>query len=147
MKVTMLQEGIPMSQSFSMSYDIHALIFTPTLDMANAISQVFSRYCPEVVDTRITTDIQESLYVVAQDICNLVVAYISSSERDGYVLCRTIRADTRIATMPVMLVGDHISNREKIAGFTCGADDVIIRPIDDRLFISRLRLLWRLKSA
>jgi DNA-binding response OmpR family regulator len=147
MKVTMLQEGTPMAQSRSLSYNIHALIVAPTLDIANSISQVLSRYCPEVVTTRVTTNVQEALYVAEQDLCNLVIAYISSTESDGYALCRTIRADTRTATMPVMLVGDHISNREKIAGFTCGADDVIIRPIDERLFVSRLRLLWRLKSA
>lgn len=76
---------------------------------------------------------------------DFVMANVRSGEGNTFDFCRALRAMAHTAEVPIMLVGEKVSAREKIAGFTSGADDFIVRPIDERLLAARIELLWRIK--
>ena len=93
-----------------------------------------------------TANVAEALYLIATQPIHLVVAHVRCGGGGGLVLCRALRDLPNGEALPIMLVGEHVPAREKIAGFTSGADDYLVRPIDDRMLAARVELLWRIKS-
>ena len=92
-----------------------------------------------------TASVTEALRLVANRPIHLVVANVRCGDGGGLALCRALRALPDGDAMPIMLVGEQVPSREKIAGFASGADDYIVRPMDDRMLAARIELLWRIK--
>lgn len=69
----------------------------------------------------------------------LVLSDIIMPEMDGYELCRRIRADTAIATMPVILVTQLFDPIDVIKGLEAGADNFIIKPFEPQHVYSRIQ--------
>ena len=62
---------------------------------------------------------------------------------DGGVveLCRAIRGDPALASLPILAIAQTDDTEEKIALFEAGADDVIARPFDPRELEARMAAL------
>src|SRR5574341_194350 len=87
------------------------------------------------------TDGAEGLKLLQQFARNLVILDILLPDIDGWELCRQIRAVSDIPV--VMLTAFATATEEQVRGFTCGADDYLVKPIDfdllKALLIRRIR--------
>ncbi len=92
-----------------------------------------------------TASSTEALRIARQRQIDLVVANVRCGEGDGLALCQDLRAMPTMADVPILLLGDQATAQDKIAGFSSGADDYVVRPIDARLLAARIELLWRIK--
>jgi putative two-component system response regulator len=66
-------------------------------------------------------------------------------DADGVSLCRAIRSDVRTRLTPVILMTGVDDAELRLQGLAAGADDFLLKPVDTRLLVTRLRVLSRLK--
>lgn len=57
---------------------------------------------------------------------------------DGYAVCRELKADASLATVPVVFMTTRTRLDDRLAGLALGADDYLIKPVDPRELIIRL---------
>jgi two-component system, sensor histidine kinase and response regulator len=80
----------------------------------------------------------EALEQIRIDRPALVLSDIIMPEMDGYELCRRIRSDAALATIPVILVTQLFDPVDVIKGLEAGADNFIIKPFEPQHVYSRI---------
>lgn len=63
---------------------------------------------------------------------------------DGFEVCRRLRADLRVAEVPIILITALDDRASHVAGFDAGADDFITKPFDRFVLRARVRSVTRL---
>ena len=74
---------------------------------------------------------------------DLVLTDVSMPEMDGYELTRTIRRNPSTATIPVILLSAHRESEAMVAGYECGADDYVAKPVDMDVLKHKIDALLR----
>lgn len=76
-------------------------------------------------------------------------AAVGAGGRDGSGLgvLRSLRSDRRLAQVPVVVLAAPTNADARIAALRAGADDVLIKPVDDHALVARLRNLMRRRGA
>jgi two-component system sensor histidine kinase/response regulator len=69
---------------------------------------------------------------------SLIISDIVMPEMDGYELCRRIKSDENLRSVPVILLTTLSDPRDVIKGLECGADNFITKPIDEEYLLSRI---------
>jgi two-component system sensor histidine kinase/response regulator len=85
----------------------------------------------------------EALEQIKIDRPALVLSDIIMPEMDGYELCRRIRSDVAIATIPVILVTQLFDPVDVIKGLEAGADNFIIKPFEPQHVYSRIHSVFQ----
>jgi two-component system, OmpR family, response regulator RpaA len=62
---------------------------------------------------------------------------------DGYSVCREMRADPLLETIPILFLTAKVKDEDKIAGFLAGADDYLCKPFNVDELILRIRAILR----
>ncbi len=71
---------------------------------------------------------EEALERVRQTAYDLVVLDWNLPGMTGIELCRLIRRDASLATLPVLFLTAHASSRDVVDAFASGADDYVVKP-------------------
>jgi DNA-binding response OmpR family regulator len=87
----------------------------------------------------------QALAAVRTDQPDLLVSEVDLPDGSGLRLCEELRTLPEAAQLPIMLLTSRSGIQDKVAGFQAGADDYVVKPLDQRLFAARLRLLCRIK--
>ncbi len=87
----------------------------------------------------------QALAAIRSDQPDLVVSEVDLPDGSGLRLCEELRTLPESAQLPIMLLTSRSGIQDKVAGFQAGADDYVVKPLDQRLFAARLRLLCRIK--
>ncbi len=61
----------------------------------------------------------------------------------GLEVCRRIRTDPRLATVPVIMVTAKADEADRVIGLELGADDYITKPFSPRELVARVRAVLR----
>lgn len=64
----------------------------------------------------------------------------------GHEVLRRLRADPRTAAIPVIVLTATQDAGERLAAFSAGADDVIVKPAADQVLLARVRNLLRARA-
>lgn len=78
-----------------------------------------------------------------KDGADMAVLDINMPEMDGYALLRNIRKDPKYCAMPVLMLTIRQFAEDQIAGYETGADDYLIKPFDNDVFLARINVLER----
>jgi len=62
---------------------------------------------------------------------------------DGLELCRRIRQNAALATIPIIFVTAKISETDRVLGLELGADDYITKPFSPRELVARVKAVLR----
>jgi DNA-binding response OmpR family regulator len=62
---------------------------------------------------------------------------------DGYSVCRLLKSDPDLASIPVVFMTVRSSLDDKLAGLMLGADEYLVKPVDMRELLMRIELLLR----
>jgi len=83
----------------------------------------------------------EALEKIARRLPDLVLLDVMMPGMDGYEVCRRLRQSAATAHLPIVMVTalDKASDRD--AGLEAGADDYLIKPIDDDVLFPAIRRL------
>ena len=82
---------------------------------------------------------QEALAVLAEELPDIVLSDVVMPLMDGYELCRRVKADPRLAGVPVLLVTSLSDPGDVIRALECGADDFIVKPYVEVNLLARVR--------
>jgi two-component system sensor histidine kinase/response regulator len=72
---------------------------------------------------------------------SLVLSDVDMPEVDGYELCRAIKADARLQTIPVILLTNLSDPHNVIWGLQAGADNYLTKPVEAELLLARVASL------
>jgi putative two-component system response regulator len=87
----------------------------------------------------------EGLATVERDRPEIVLCDVMMPGKDGYELCRAIKANPATRLTPVVLVTSLEGREERLKGINAGADDFLTKPVDPIELCARVRSLVRLK--
>jgi len=84
----------------------------------------------------------------AIDLCrrerpDLVVLDIMLPDSDGLDICKGLRAQPELATVPIIFLTARASETDRIVGLELGANDYIVKPFFVRELIARIKIQFR----
>ncbi len=77
---------------------------------------------------------------------HLFVLDIMMPELDGLKICRMIRADTKLSSVPIIFLTARGEVEDRIRGLESGADDYLSKPFDTKELILRIGLIFKRMS-
>src|SRR5690242_6699422 len=83
----------------------------------------------------------DGLYQSSINDYDLIVLDVLLPERDGFEVCRELRA--RGSAIPVLMLTARATVDDRLTGFDAGADDYLTKPFSFRELLARLRALLR----
>jgi two-component system alkaline phosphatase synthesis response regulator PhoP len=87
------------------------------------------------------------LHILRCESPDLVILDLGLPDRDGWDLTRQIRADPRLAAVPIIMLTARVAESDRIVGLELGADDYISKPFNPREVVARVRAVLRRTSA
>jgi DNA-binding response OmpR family regulator len=99
----------------------------------------------EQFDVHCVGTIEEAMQCLQSVQIDMVIAEVVLAQENGLDLCRMIRHNLTLNVLPIMLLTSLSTLYDKVAGFTAGADDYVIKPFDVEYLQARIRLLARIK--
>ncbi|MFN7401131.1 MAG: PleD family two-component system response regulator [Alphaproteobacteria bacterium] len=76
---------------------------------------------------------------------DLILLDVMMPGMDGFEACRQMKKDPEISHIPVVMVTALSEPSDRVQGLESGADDFIIKPINDMALFARVRSLVRIK--
>src|SRR5215212_5352591 len=92
---------------------------------------------------RTAYDGETALRAIRQDPPDLLILDVMLPDRDGWELTRLVRADARLAGLPIIMLTARVDDADKIVGLEVGADDYITKPFNPREVLARVRAVLR----
>ncbi|MFD0918051.1 PleD family two-component system response regulator [Pseudahrensia aquimaris] len=89
----------------------------------------------------------DALDICRRGLVDVVLLDVMMPGMDGYEVCRSLKADSRTAHIPIVMVSSLDQPSDKVEGLSCGADDFLTKPVNDLALTTRLRSLSRLKMV
>lgn len=83
---------------------------------------------------------QDAIRLTKEETPDLVILDVMMPQMDGFTACKRIR---EFSTVPIILLTAKSENRDKLAGFDCGADDYLTKPFQILELKARIRALLR----
>lgn len=92
-------------------------------------------------DVRTARDGEEALASIAEFKPGLVLLDVMMPKRDGFDVCRTIRATPDWADVRVIILTARGSDGDRALGLAAGADEYITKPFSTRDVVEKVRAL------
>jgi len=83
----------------------------------------------------------EALRKVQRSPPDLVLSELNLPGQDGVALCRTLRGDSRLGGVPVLLMNADRAQPAREAALQAGADDFLLKPLLIKELLARIRVL------
>ncbi len=88
-------------------------------------------------------DGENALRMIRHEFPDLVVLDLMLPGRDGWEITRALRADERLAAIPILMLTARVEDTDKILGLELGADDYMSKPFNPREVVARVRAILR----
>ena len=90
-------------------------------------------------DLRVARDGEAALSAIEDQVPDLVLLDVMIPRRDGYDVCRTIRANPAWNHVKIIMLTAKGREAEREKGMALGADDYITKPFSTREFTERIK--------
>ncbi len=74
---------------------------------------------------------------------DLVVLDLMLPDTDGFTICRGMRADRGLASIPVIMLTARAEEADRILGLELGADDYVVKPFSPKELAARVKAVLR----
>ncbi|MCE1207577.1 MAG: response regulator, partial [Spirochaetia bacterium] len=116
----------------------HILIVEDSLTQAMRLRYILEK---EDLMVDVATNGREALDILRNIPINIVISDVMMPEMNGYELCKAMRADPKLSSIPVMLVTTLSDPTDVIRALEAGADNFLIKPYDESTLISRIKYI------
>jgi len=91
-------------------------------------------------------DGEAALALAKEALPDLVVLDIMMPKMNGIEVCRTLKADSSLPFIPIVLVTARSEPKDVVAGLEAGAEEYLTKPIDQTALIARIKSVLRIKD-
>lgn len=77
---------------------------------------------------------------------DLILLDVMMPKRDGFEVCRLLKADPALPFMPIILVTARSDSRDIVAGLDSGGDEYLTKPVDHAALLARVKSILRIKA-
>jgi two-component system alkaline phosphatase synthesis response regulator PhoP len=74
---------------------------------------------------------------------DLLLLDLMLPDEDGFSICRQVRADERLRSLPVIMLTARGEEIDRIVGLEIGADDYVVKPFSPRELVARAKAILR----
>jgi two-component system alkaline phosphatase synthesis response regulator PhoP len=78
---------------------------------------------------------------------DVILLDVMMPEMDGWEVCKHIKRDPRIASIPIIFLTAKGTEFDEVLGLELGADDYIVKPIGVRSLLARVKAVLRRRNA
>lgn len=89
------------------------------------------------------SDGESGLTVARKELPDLILIDLMLPGMDGLELCRSLRAENRTASIPVIMLTAKSAESDRIVGLELGADDYVVKPFSPRELTARVKAVLR----
>jgi len=97
------------------------------------------RLLTPIYEVKTAADGEAALAALHEGRPDLVLSDVMMPGLDGFGLLRQIRADAKLADLPVILLSARAGEEASIEGLDAGADDYLVKPFSARELLARIR--------
>lgn len=90
-------------------------------------------------NVRVALDGEEALKAVAEEVPDLLLLDIMIPKRDGYDVCKTLRANPALKDLRIIMLAAKGLKADKEKGLALGADEYITKPFSTRELTQKLK--------
>jgi CheY-like chemotaxis protein len=114
---------------------VKALIVDDSLSVRRVVQWIL-----ETRDMRVVTasSVAEALEAIGREQPQLVVTDVHLGDREGHEVCRAVRADTRLAGTPVVVMSGRVDDELQRRALQAGADLVVRKPFAPEDFLRQV---------
>ncbi|NRP73379.1 Response regulator PleD [Ensifer psoraleae] len=116
-------------------------------DVPANVKLLEARLVAEYFDVLTAGDGQSALAICERTPVDLVLLDIMMPGMDGFEVCERLKANSRTAHIPVVMVTALDQPSDRVRGLKAGADDFLTKPVNDLQLMSRVKSLVRLKNV
>jgi diguanylate cyclase (GGDEF)-like protein len=110
-------------------------------EMIKVLARVLSGCGP----MRFATDGEMALRLIHESAPDLVLLDAEMPNTNGFKVCASMKAEPKLADIPVIFITSHAHTRFEIAALELGAADFITKPICEPLLMARVKTQLRIK--
>jgi two-component system alkaline phosphatase synthesis response regulator PhoP len=92
-------------------------------------------------------DGRDLLAALCREKPDLVVLDVMLPDADGFAICRAIRGDRTLASLPVIMLTARAGESDRVLGLELGADDYVAKPFSPKELAARVRAVLRRTTA
>ncbi len=85
----------------------------------------------------------EGLDYLRRNPTDLVLLDILLPDEDGFEICKRLRADDRLKSLPVIFLTAKSEEMDRVLGLEIGADDYVVKPFSPRELVARVKAVLR----
>ena len=85
----------------------------------------------------------EGLEYLRRNRAALVLLDIMLPDQDGFEICKRLRADDKLKTLPVIFLTAKGGEIDRVVGLEIGADDYVVKPFSPRELVARVKAVLR----
>ena len=86
---------------------------------------------------------REGLDYLRRNAADLLLLDILLPDEDGFGICKRLRADDRLRTLPVIFLTAKGEEMDRVLGLEIGGDDYVVKPFSPRELVARVRAVLR----
>jgi PAS domain S-box-containing protein len=113
----------------------HVLVADDNADMRDYVQRLLREHW------RVTavTNGEEALAALRASRPDLLLTDVMMPRLDGFGLLRAVRADPRLADLPVIMLSARAGEEARVVGLQAGADDYLVKPFSARELVARVQ--------
>lgn len=92
-------------------------------------------------EVRVARSGEEAVKAVAERVPDLIVLDVMMPTLDGYHVCETIRADSKLRSVRILMLTAKSRDVEREKALALGADDYITKPFSTRELVERVKTI------
>ena len=112
-------------------------------DDADIASLIVHYLSPAGYDSEVVATGSDALAAARRRPPDLIILDRMLPGLDGLEICRALRADVELATVPILMLTARAAEVDRIAGFETGADDYVTKPFSPKELVARIGALLR----
>lgn len=86
---------------------------------------------------------ETALNVLAEEQIDLVILDIMLPKMDGFEVCKEIKQDKKLSSIPVIMLTAKGEEVDRVLGLELGADDYVVKPFSPRELVLRVKAIMR----